>query len=86
MRESILRQRHLGIEKTKSFARQALWWPGMNRMTADVIGSCVTCSAHRQQQPLETLMAQPVPSRPFQKIGADTRHLFIAKTRLFACC
>jgi len=33
-----------GDEKTKSFARQALWWPGMNRMIADVVGTCVKCS------------------------------------------
>ena len=33
MRETMLRlvhEGHLGIEKTKAFARQALWWPGMN--------------------------------------------------------
>jgi len=74
MRESMLRlvhEGHLGVEKTKSFARQALWWPGMSRMIADVVGACATCSAHRRQQPPETLMPHPVPSRPFEKIGAD---------------
>jgi len=52
MRESMLRQLyegHLGIEKTKSFACQDLWWPGMKSMIADVVGSCVTCSAHCRQ-------------------------------------
>jgi len=74
MRESMLQlvhERHLGIEKTKSFARQALWWPGMSRMIADVVGACATCSAHRRQQPSETLMPHPVPSYPFEKVGAD---------------
>ena len=74
MRDAMLRlvhEGHLGIEKTKSFARQALWWPGMSRMIADVVGSCVTCSAHRRQQPAETPMPHPVPSRPFEKVGAD---------------
>jgi len=74
MREPMLRlvhEGHLGIEKTKSFARQALWWPGMSRMIADIVGACATCSAHRRQQPPETLMPHPVPSRPFEKIGAD---------------
>jgi len=67
----LLHEGKLGIEKTKSFARQALWWPGVNRMIADVVRSCVTCSPQRQQQPPETLMGHPVPSRPFEKIGAD---------------
>jgi len=74
MRDAMLRlvhEGHLGIEKTKSFARQALWWPGMSRMIADVVGSCATCSAHRRQQPAETLMPHPIPSRPFEKVGAD---------------
>ena len=74
VRQSMLQlvhERHLGIEKTKSFARQALWWPDMSRMIADVVGACATCSAHRRQQPPETLMPHSVPSRPFEKIGAD---------------
>ena len=74
MRESMLRlvhEGHLGVEKTKSFARQAVWWPGMSRMIADIVGACSTCSAHRRQQPPETLMPHPVPSHPFEKIGAD---------------
>jgi len=47
MRESMLHlvhEGHLGIEKTKAFACQALWWPGMNRMITDAVGSCTTCS------------------------------------------
>jgi RNase H-like domain found in reverse transcriptase/Reverse transcriptase (RNA-dependent DNA polymerase)/Integrase zinc binding domain/Retroviral aspartyl protease len=74
LRESMLKlvhEGHLGVEKSKSFARTAIWWPGMSRMIADVTGTCATCCAYRRQQPTETLMPHPVPNHAFEKIGAD---------------
>jgi len=43
----------------------------MAKMIDATVGACATCCAHRRPQPPETLMPHPVPSFPWQKIGAD---------------
>ena len=67
---ALMHEGHLGIEKSTARARQTLWWPGMSRMIETTVGSCTTCCASRRQQP-EPLMPHPVPSFPWEKIGAD---------------
>jgi hypothetical protein len=43
----------------------------MAKMIDATVGACATCCAHRRPQSPETLMPHPVPSFPWQKIGAD---------------
>jgi hypothetical protein len=35
------------------------------------VGACSTCCANRRHQPPEPLLPHPVPSYPWEKIGAD---------------
>ena len=68
---ALIHEGHLGAEKSKARARQALWWPGMAKMIDATVGACATYCAHSRPQSPETLMPHPVPSFPWQKIGAD---------------
>jgi hypothetical protein len=68
---ALIHEGHLGAEKSKARARHTLWWPGMAKMIDATVDACATCCAHRRQQPPEPLMPHPVPSYPWEKIGAD---------------
>ena len=62
---------HQGIVKTKQLLRSAVWFPGMDRMTEDVVRSCLPCQAATQQKPKEPLQMTELPERPWQKISLD---------------
>ena len=62
---------HQGIVKTKRLLRSAVWFPGMDRMTEDVVRSCLPCQAATQQKPKEPLRMTELPERPWQKISLD---------------
>ena len=55
---------HQGIVKTKQLLRSAVWFPGMDRMTEDVVRSCLLCQAAAQQKPKEPLQMTELPERP----------------------
>ena len=80
MRKS-LHQAHQGIEKTKSMARQALFWPTMNAEITDMIQNCDSCQQHRNRQTAEPLMQHDVPDQPWYKVGTDLFNL-LGKTYL----
>ena len=46
---------HQGIVKTKQLIRSAVWFPGIDHMTEDVVRSCLPCEAAIQQKPKEPL-------------------------------
>ena len=47
--KSILRQGHLGIEKCKRKACQALFWPLINKELEDMISKRPTCQTYRNR-------------------------------------
>ena len=52
---------HQGIVKTKQLLRSAVWFPGMDRMTEDVVRSILPCQAATQQKPKEPLRMTELP-------------------------
>ena len=64
-------QPHLGGETSKRRAREVLFWPSIDRDIEKMVKSCSVCNRNRNQQPRETLKIQPVPNRPWQRIGVD---------------
>jgi Integrase zinc binding domain/Integrase core domain len=68
---TLVHEGHQGIEKSKAFARTAVWWPGISRMIESVVSACATCCSNRSKQPAEPLLPHAVPDYPWQKIGAD---------------
>ena len=68
---NISHEGHQGIFKTKQLLRSAVWFPGMDRMTKDIVRSCLPCQAATQQKPKEPLQTTELPERPWQKVSLD---------------
>lgn len=66
-----IHESHQGIEKSKRFGRDILFWPGMSAQIADMVGKCSTCNTYRQQNTKEPLIGHAIPQRPWQKVGMD---------------
>ena len=74
MKTSILNELHTGhsgIEGSLRRAREMVYWPGMNNDVREYTQKCETCRELDQSQPKEPLMSHEIPSRPWQKVGAD---------------
>ena len=74
MRADMLRRihgGHLGIELSRQRARQAVYWPNMNKQIEELVQKCSTCQKHRNTQQKETLISHDIPSHVFEKVGAD---------------
>ena len=66
-----LHESHQGFQKCWSNALRCVWWPGIRGELKSVCESCMTCLEHRPAQRSEPLIPTPIPSRPWEKIGAD---------------
>ena len=75
MRQDILNrlhQGHQGVEKTRQFARDTVYWPHINADIERVCKSCDACQEHQPTNCREPLMPHRVPSRPWQCLASDT--------------
>ena len=68
---SRIHEGHLGIEKSKSRAREVLYWPSLNTDIANAIQSCDACQTYQYKQPKEPMIPHPKPSGPWEKVGTD---------------
>ena len=62
---------HTGIEGSLRRARETVYWPGMTNDVRDFTQRCETCREYEHAQSKEPLMSHEIPSRPWQKVGAD---------------
>ncbi|KAK9703185.1 Integrase zinc binding domain [Popillia japonica] len=67
----LLHEPHFGIEKTKSRARQAVYWPGLSTSIEDAFSKCSICERYQNSNQKEPLIAHDIPDLPFNKIGCD---------------
>lgn len=65
---------HLGIEKWKRRAREAVYWSGMNQDIERLIGRCETCQKHQSRQAKEPMLVADLPTASWQKVGTDLFH------------
>ena len=73
-RREVLRRLHIahqGMTRTKARARSALYWPGIGHEITQMIENCDACQERLPSHPKETLMTDPIPTRPFQEVSAD---------------
>lgn len=71
-----LHYNHLGIDKTKSRAREIVFWPGMNREIVEKVTNCKTCLKFKRSNQKETLIPSEIPDRPWETVGADLYYLY----------
>ena len=64
-------QPHLEITASKRKARELMYWPGINKDIEKMVKTCEVCNSYQKRQQKEPLHSHPVPSRPFERIGAD---------------
>ena len=71
----------LGIERCLRRAREVFYWPRMNDELKDFIFKCNVCNSFKPQQPQEPLMPHEIPTRPWQKVGTDSRRLIASRQK-----
>ena len=63
---------HLGAESCLRRARECIYWPGMSAEIKQYISAREICREFdTTSQPNESLMSHEVPSRPWERVGAD---------------
>ena len=77
-RKSILSELHVGhtgMDGSLRRAREIVYWPGMTNDVREHTQKCETCREFKHSQAKEPLMNHELPSRPWQKVGADLLHV-----------
>ena len=77
LRQQVLTQlhtSHMGIEKTKLFAHDSVFWSNINTDIEGNIKHCATCLEFQQTQPKEKITHHDIPLRPWEVVGADVFH------------
>ncbi len=63
---------HTGIQGCLRRAREAIYWPGMNKDLTNFIAKCDICASYQDSaQAKEPLIPHQTPRRPWEKIGVD---------------
>ena len=62
---------HQGVNKCVQRASQCVWWPRITKDIQVVVQNCSFCQEHKPDQRSEPMIATPLPSIPWDKIGAD---------------
>ena len=62
---------HQGIVKTKKLLREKVWFPGIDRLTEEMVKSCLACQATGPEVPLEPLKMSPLPRRKWTNVSID---------------
>lgn len=68
---NLLHEPALGSEKTKSRARQVLYWPGVSVDVDEFVASCSLCQKYMNAYTKDCLKSHEIPDLPFNKIGID---------------
>ena len=62
---------HPGINASLRRARERIYWPGMSKDIRNYVETCDTCATYGTKQAAQALQMHEVPSRPWEKVGAD---------------
>ena len=71
----MLHESHQGLVKTKQFARDLIYFPGLNKQVEDVVSKCSFCQERRPAQTAEPLIPMQIPDRPWQHVAEDLLEL-----------
>ena len=62
---------HQGIFKTKALLRTKVYFPGIDRLTEDVVKQCIACQANTRERNYEPLQMNELPAGPWQNLSVD---------------
>ena len=62
---------HLGMTKTKQMLREKYWFPGMNHLISQTIGSCFDCQVATKSHRQEPIKPSVIPEEPWEQISID---------------
>ena len=66
-----LHEGHLGIKKSRSLARESIYWPNINDHISKMCKHCDTCQKFHPNNRKEPLIAHEIPSCPWHLILND---------------
>ncbi|KAJ8707676.1 hypothetical protein PYW07_011353 [Mythimna separata] len=69
---------HLGISRCRERAKQSVWWLGLSKQIEEKVKTCSKC-IETSQNHKETMVLDPPPDRPWQKIGIDLFKYFLTQ-------
>ena len=69
--KSRIHEGHLGIERCKARAREALYWPGMSSEITEMISRCSTCLEFRRKHQREPMQPLPPTTEAWTRVGTD---------------
>ena len=61
----------MGIVKTKDRARTSFFWPSINQDIESHLSKCHPCATFQEKQPKETLLNDPVSTKPWHALAMD---------------
>ena len=69
----LLHSTHMGMSKTKEYARKKVWWPKIDNMIEEMVKACNVCQAttHEGGESLEPLRIKTTPVKPFSTVHID---------------
>ena len=64
---------HVGMYRTQEILRRDFWWPKMDQMVVEYVGSREMCNRNKapNRKPKGLLQPLPIPGRPWESIGMD---------------
>lgn len=68
---SLLHEGHNGIVVTKRKAREFFYWIGMDSDIERLVNGCDLCQKYQNSNPQEPMKERPIPTRPWERLGAD---------------
>ena len=69
--KSRIHEGHLGIERCKARAREALYWPGMSSEITEMISRCSNCLEFRRKHQREPMQSLPPATEAWTRVGTD---------------
>ena len=66
-----LHEAHLGIEKTRLFMRESVYWPHIYRDIKMMVKCCAVCHESQTEHRQQPLLAHDVPSTRWTKVASD---------------
>ena len=62
---------HQGINKTMALLREKVWFPGIDQLVAEKVGSCIACQATTSRKPRDPLKMAKLPTHVWSKVSVD---------------